>query len=320
MNDSNKVKALPESLYTRIICLIENGKSTEQIVADLNKDERVGATPERLKATLPLLIPKNKKRVTDHLAINDAQYTAKEKAKAKAEAEANAKAEAEAKARAEKTERIKAEVRAKVKAKEEAKAKAKAEAEAVALIASLEKEERELSAKQARAEACHKLNAKRWHELHVFLNEEYARLLEIKKDVSAIEERVRQAVGEIGSLRQTMDATIDEAQPIIKRLEEVRESLNNIRNSRKKASILVYRDKIEAFRGDDQPINLDLTGWETKRNDIFTDQTGKYVELTIWQVEVVAKIWVIKELEILKSFEEVEFVFDNGLQGLEAYI
>ncbi len=320
MNKANKaVKALPESLYARIIRLIELGKSTSQIVADLNKDGRVGATPERLKATLPLLIPKNKKQVSKRLATNDAMYTAKAEAETKAKAEAEAKAEVEAKAKAEEEARIKAEVRAKAKAKEEAKTKARAEAEAAAKTAGLEDEERELSAKQARAEACHKLNTKRWHELHAQLNEEYTHILEIRKKISATEERVRQVVGEIGSLRQTMEATVEEAKPTIRRLEEVRESLNNIRNSQKKVSILVYRDKIEAFRGDDQPVELDLTGWEAKRQEIFDDKSGDYIYLAIWQAEIVAKIMIIKELESLKSFEEVEFVFDNDVRDLEAY-
>lgn len=317
----NKAKELPASLYARIIRLIELGKSTTEIVDTLNKDPRIGATKERLWATLPLLSQKNKRQVSKHLSINDALYASEKKVKlAKAKAEAEAQQESQAKAEAETKAEARKEAIAKARAKEEAKAKAKAEAEAAASVASLEAEELELSEKQSRLEDCYKINAKRWHELHSMLKEEANRLLEMKKEISVTEERVRRTAGEIKTLQRTMNDAIKEAEPITKRLNDVRETLSSIRDSRKKVLIFVYRDKLEAYRGDGYPIELDLTGWETKRQEIFDDKSGEYIELIVWQVDVVAKIMVVKELESLKSFEDIEFVLDNDVQSLEAYL
>ncbi len=315
--NQKKVKALPESLYARIIRLIEIGKATDQIVDDLNKDSRIGATPERLKATLPLLSPKNRKQVSRHLAINDAMYATEKKTTAKAEAEAKARAEAKAKAKAEEQIRARAEAKAKAKAREEAKAKAKAEAE---VTASLETEERELAEKQSRAEACYAVNIQRWHELYAALGKDRERLVEMKQELSAAEERVRRTVGEIKSLQQTMTDSIEQAAPGYKRLREVREALEQIKNSRKKVSIFVYQDKIEAFRGDGQPLELNSDGWEAKRQEILSDQSGDYMYLALWQINLLAQIWVVRELEVLQPFEEVEFVLDNGVQDLETFI
>ena len=184
---------------------------------------------------------------------------------------------------------------------EEAKAKAEAAPK------SIDREMTGLLAKDEELKKAYEERLEKERQLHVSLDEEIQKVKTFLLGLRECQKLLREA----DAVGKEMDGILQEHQEIQARLEEIRRQ--------RKVTVLVYQDgSVTVSKGEKQLPPPSFKGWENKVKEIVADESGDFEALTIWEVKLLSKLLVFREAEDYP--DEIEFILDNGIRTLEAYL